>query len=45
MAVLMPMISPAQIHQGSAAIAGIDGGVGLQKVLELPPFRSTSPKL
>ena len=34
MAVLMPMISPRRLHKRAAAVAGIDGRVGLQKVLE-----------
>ena len=34
MALLMPMISPRRLHKRAAAVAGIDGGVGLQEVLE-----------
>ena len=33
MAVLMPITSPRMIDQRSAAIARIDGGVGLQEIL------------
>ena len=48
MAVLMPMISPRRLHQRAAAVAGIDGRVGLQEVLEAdsaasPRCRSCRP--
>ena len=48
MALLMPITSPRRLHQRAAAVAGIDGGVGLQEVLEadrwrLPNWRSRRP--
>ena len=33
MAVLMPITSPSQVHQRTAAVARIDRGIGLQEVL------------
>ena len=35
MAVLMPMISPWRLHQRAAAVAGIDGRVGLEESWKL----------
>ena len=43
MAVLMPMISPRRLHQRAAAVARIDGGVGLQEVLEADRRRRPTP--
>ena len=33
-AVLIPMTSPAEVNQRSAAVSRIDSGVGLQKIAE-----------
>ena len=38
MAVLMPITSPAQVQQRAAAVAGVDGRIGLEEILVTNSF-------